>query len=456
MKATIQPSKLSGTIQANASKSSMQRACAAALLTKGKTVLQNPGHSNDDKAAIEIIRTMGAIVEHADDELIVTSEGFPEFPLSGSGGTAINCGESGLSIRMFTPLVALSEKEITISGEGSLVTRPMDFFDEILPQLGVKIKSNNGKLPMVIQGPLQPKNIEVDGSLSSQFLTGLLMAYAASSSTSPSNSLTKGEGEQHSDYLKTFSIKVKDLKSKPYIDLTLDVMKQFGLRVPENKNYEEFIFHGAPTHYSPLTTHNYTVEGDWSGGAFLLVAGAIAGPITVRGLDLMSPQADKAIIDALMNANAGIAIEAKGIKLHPAAMTPFYFDATDCPDLFPPLVALAAYCKGKTTIKGVSRLTYKESNRAVTLQDEFDKMGVTIDLEDDIMIIHGGGIVKGADIHSHHDHRIAMACAVAALKANSETVIEEAQAVNKSYPDFYEHLKQLGADIKNGFILPVK
>jgi 3-phosphoshikimate 1-carboxyvinyltransferase len=165
----------------------------------------------------------------------------------------------------------------------------------------------------------------------------------------------------------------------------------------------------------------------------------------------MSAQADKAITDALMRANAGIAVEAKGIKIHPAAMTEFEFDATDCPDLFPPLVALAAYCKGKTRIKGVSRLTHKESNRAVTLQDEFDKMGVTIDLEDDIMVIHGGGVVKGADIHSHHDHRIAMACAVAALKANSETVIEEAQAVKKSYPGFYSDLKTLRANVSLPF-----
>lgn len=425
MKITIHPSKLSGTVQANASKSSMQRACAAALLIKGKTILHNAGHSNDDKAAIDIIKAMGAWVEMDNGELKVESGGIN--PISDT----INCGESGLSIRMFTPIVALSDQEISIKGSGSLVTRPMDFFDETLPELGVKIKSKNGKLPMVIQGPLQPKNIEVDGSLSSQFLTGLLLAYAGSSA-------------------KDVSIKVNDLKSKPYIELTLDVMKQFGLQVPENKNFEEFIFRGSSIPDSESRTVDYTVEGDWSGGAFLLVAGAIAGPITVRGLDLMSTQADKAIVDALMKANAGIAMEAKGIKLHPAPMTAFEFDATDCPDLFPPLVALAAYCKGKTTIKGVSRLIHKESNRAITLQDEFDKMGVTIDFEDDLMVVQGGGIVKGADVHSHHDHRIAMACAVAALKATDETVIEEAQAVNKSYPDFYEHLKQLGADVSLG------
>ena len=444
MKVTIHPSKLSGIINANASKSSMQRACAAALLTRGKTVLHDPGHSDDDKAAIGIIKALGAWVEEENGELKIESGGVN--PISDS----INCGESGLSIRMFTPIVALSDKEITINGSGSSVKRPMDLFDQILPQLGVKIKSNGGKLPMMVQGPLQPKSIEVDGSLSSQFLTGLLFAYSASPNPSKGGAFEDAASS-------AFSIKVRDLKSKPYIDLTLDVMKQFGLRVPENKNYEEFIFNYDTSLIPPSGGGGaYTIERDWSGGAFLLVAGAIAGPITVRGLDLMSTQADKAIVDVLMKANAGIAIESKGIKIHPAAMTAFEFDARDCPDLFPPLVALAAYCKGKTIVKGVSRLIHKESNRAITLQDEFDKMGVTIDLEDDLMIIHGSGIVKGADIHSHHDHRIAMACAVAALKANSETVIEEAQAVNKSYPDFYEHLKQLGAIIKNDFTFKVK
>ena len=436
MKVTIHPSHLNGSIQAPASKSSMQRACAAALLSKGTSIIHNPGHSNDDKAAIRIVKALGAVVE-INKELVINNSGFPESskvsPVGGDlEGAEINCGESGLSIRMFTPIVALSDKEITINGSGSLRTRPKDFFDEILPKLGVKIKSNGGKLPMIVQGPLIPTNIEVDGSLSSQFLTGLLMAYSAAGA-------------------KNVSIKVNDLKSKPYVDLTLDVMKKFGMYVPENRNFEEFIFHSELTHDSQLTTHDYTVEGDWSGGAFLLVAGAIAGPITVRGLDLSSTQADRAIVDAMMNANAAIAMEAKGIKIHPGGLRAFEFDATDCPDLFPPLVALAAYCDGTTKIKGVNRLTHKESNRAVTLQDEFDKMGVVIDLEDDMMIVHGGGIVKGADVHSHHDHRIAMACAVAALKANSETVIEEAMAVKKSYPDFYNDLKSLGASVSLPF-----
>src|SRR5688572_2567923 len=447
MKVTIQPSQLKGIIQAPASKSSMQRACAAALLSKGTSTIYNPGHSNDDEAAIGIIKALGASVEVNSEELIVNSTGFP-FTINDSPLT-IHCGESGLSIRMFTPIVALSDKEITINGSGSLETRPMDFFDEILPQLGVNIKSNEGRLPLTVQGPLIPANIEIDGSLSSQFLTGLLMAYAASPNPSEG-------GASEPSGRSTVSIKVRNLKSKPYIDLTLDVMKQFGMNVPENKNYKEFVFHRGLTHDpiaigSPLTTHDYTVEGDWSGGAFLLVAGAIAGSITVRGLNMASTQADKRILDAMMSANASIAMEAKGIQSHPGGLRGFEFDATDCPDLFPPLVALAAYCKGETKIKGVRRLKHKESNRAVTLQDEFDLMGVKIGLEDDTMIIQGGGIVKGADVHSHHDHRIAMACAVAALGANSETVIEESQAVKKSYPDFYFDLKTLGANVSLPF-----
>jgi len=421
MKVTIYPSQLKGIVQAPASKSSMQRACAAALLAKGGSVIQNPGHSNDDRAALDIIQKLGATINADGQALKIESSGVN--PVANK----IDCGESGLSIRMFTPIAALSGREITISGSGSLVKRPMDFFDDILPLLGVKIKSNNGKLPMTVKGPLIPDNIEVDGSLSSQFLTGLLMAYGAIAENK--------------------TIKVKNLSSKPYIALTLAVMKQFGVEV-ENRNFEEFFFKPAGAGYKETI---YTVEGDWSGGAFLLVAGAIAGPVTVQGLDLMSTQADKAIYTALTRANASIVLEAKGLKVYPSALKGFEFDATDCPDLFPPLVALAAYCKGETKIKGAGRLTYKESNRAETLMEEFGKMGVKIELNNEMMTIRGADKVIGGKVHSHHDHRIAMACAVAALKADDKTIIEEAQAVKKSYPDFYADLKKAGAVVRDQF-----
>lgn len=415
MKATIQPSGLTGEILAPASKSSMQRACAAALLRAGETIIHHPGYSNDDKAALRVIQALGAKVETLKDgSLLVRSSG------EVIGTSEVNCGESGLGLRMFAPIIALSAETIRVKGEGSLLKRPMDFFDEIFPQLGIRVVSNGGKLPLEIQGPLQPRDIAIDGSMSSQFLTGLLFAFAAAGAPG-------------------VTIRVRDLKSKPYIDLTLQVMKHFGWEIG-NRDYEAFTFTAERSGGSP----EYTVEGDWSGGAFLLVAGAIAGPIVVKGLDTSSTQADKAIVRAVCDAGAVFEDREEGFVVGPAALKAFTFDATDCPDLFPPLVALASYCNGTTEILGVSRLAHKESNRGLTLQEEFGKMGVKIDLDGDRMLVHGRGVVKGATVHSRHDHRIAMACAVAALRASGPVTIEEAEAVNKSYPDFYEHLQQLG------------
>lgn len=421
MKAIIAPSKLKGTITAPASKSSMQRACAAALIRKGKTVLSNPGISNDDKAALNIIRQLGATYEVNGDKIIIDSSGV------NAVGDNIDCHESGLSIRMFTSIAALSDKKITVKGSGSLAKRPMDFFDEVLPQLGVEVKSNNGYLPLEIKGPLQPKNITVDGSLSSQYLTGLLFAYAAADA-------------------KDVSIKVKNLSSRPYVDLTLKVLEAYGLKVPENRNYEEFYFRDSKVYGQPSTI-NYTVEGDWSGGAFLLVGSAIAGNVNIKGLDLSSTQADRAVLQALMQAGTNISIRPDEMEIKESKLKAFHFNANDCPDLFPPLVALASYCEGTTVIEGTKRLTHKESNRALTLQEEFGKMGVKIQLQNDQMLIQGNPKLKGEEVSSHNDHRIAMATAVAGLKADKEMIVSGAEAVNKSYPQFWEHIKTLGAKV---------
>ena len=421
MKAFITPSVITGTITAPASKSSMQRACAAALIRKGETVIKNPGVSNDDVAAIDVIQKLGAVVTKLDNgNLHIVSGGVR--PQS----STINCGESGLGIRMFTPITALSSSPIVITGMGSLTTRPMHFFDEILPQIGVSIVSDGGKLPLQIQGPLEPQNITVDGSLSSQFLTGLLMAYG---------------GAGASDC----TITVTNLKSKPYIDLTLAVMRHFGWDV-SCINHEQFVF-SASNNALDNTTVTYQVEGDWSGASFLLVAGAIAGGIVVEGLDPFSTQADKAVLQALIDSGCQISILPTRIEIAPLPLKAFHFNATDCPDLFPPLVALASFCVGKTVIEGVSRLAHKESDRALTLQEEFGKLGVAITLQDDLMIIEGGIGVTGGVVHSRHDHRIAMACAVVGLKANGIVEIEDADAINKSYPNFFKDLSYLTAQV---------
>ncbi len=421
MIAIVQPSGIEGSIRAPRSKSDMQRACAAALLHQGTTHIVDPGRSNDDQAAMDVVAKLGATVTDHGDAISIQSRGVD--PVS----REINCGESGLGIRMFSPIAAMSARELSISGTGSLLKRPMDFFDAIFPQLGIFISSNAGKLPLVIKGPLQPSSIEVDGSLSSQFLTGLLMAYSASGA----NGVT---------------IKVKDLKSKPYIDLTLGVLKSFGMKPPLVDNYENFTFEAAQ-HLQPVGDITYRVEGDWSGAAFLFVAAAIAGNVSIQGMRADSVQADIKILEAIKDAGASLQFKEGIYLVGPAALKAFSFDATECPDLFPPLVALAAYCNGITRIKGANRLTHKESNRALTLQDVFGRMGVKIELEGDMMIVHGGLPLKAARVHSHHDHRIAMAAAVAALRADGEVVIDDAEAIDKSYPDFYEHMQSLGASI---------
>ncbi|MBW7891744.1 MAG: 3-phosphoshikimate 1-carboxyvinyltransferase [Chitinophagaceae bacterium] len=430
MIATIRPSSISESIPAPASKSAMQRACAAALISTRRSIIHNPGHSNDDKAALRVIAALGAKVTELDNGSIEIDSSAIDLssPAVGQSGLTVNCGESGLGIRMFSPIIALSRLPVTITGEGSLVSRPMDFFDEILPRLNITIKSNNGKLPITLSGPLQPRNIEIDGSLSSQFLTGLLMAYAAAKA-------------------RDVTIKVNELRSRPYIDLTLAVMEAFGLKTPENKNYKAFYFDQSPAQI-PSAEIVYTVEGDWSGASFLLVAGAIAGKMEISGLNVESTQADRRIMEALVEAGAIVEDTVNGISVRSGSLKAFEFDATDCPDLFPPLVALAAYCEGTTTIQGVSRLAHKESDRGIALQKEFGKMGLQIDLQDDLMLVHGGKGLTGATVHSHHDHRIAMACAVAGLKADGPTTIEDAEAINKSYPDFYDDLCKLGAVIE--------
>jgi 3-phosphoshikimate 1-carboxyvinyltransferase len=422
MRAIVYPGNVTGEQIAPASKSSMQRACAAALLHVGNTTILNPGHSNDDLAAIDVIQKLGATVVQTASQLNVTSRGVQPI------GTELNCGESGLGIRMFSPIAAMSSSSMLIQGAGSLLKRPMHFFDTIFPLLGIKISSQKGFLPIKIQGPLKPATITVDGSLSSQFLTGLLMAYAASDATG-------------------LVIHVSDLKSKPYIDLTLSVLNTFGWNV-KHHNYESFEF--LP--HAPLAeTIEYTVEGDWSGAAFLLVAGAIAGPIKVKGLQLNSTQADKAVMQALQSTNATITYEHDGILIGPNKkneLLAFEFDATDCPDLFPPLVALAAVCNGVSKIKGVSRLAHKESDRGITLQAEFKKLGINITLEGDTMKIYGGTDIQSNTVFSQHDHRIAMACGVAALSANGPVEIVDAESINKSYTDFFEHLIQLGIKVQ--------
>jgi len=414
MDVVAEPSQIKGTVKAPPSKSMTQRAIAAALLADGQTTILNPSFCDDSLAAISIAEGLGAkVIQSGSDLKITGSRELKE--------TNLNCRESGLAVRMFSPVAALYPAEIIMTGADSLKKRPMTMIEEALNQLGVRCKTEGGFLPLAIQGPIKNGHCVIDGSVSSQLLTGLLMALP----------LAAGDSE----------IEVLNLKSKPYIDMTIQVLEEFGIKVINN-NYSRFLVPGNQRYHA----RNFIVEGDWSGGAFLLVAGAINGNIQVNGLQSGSKQSDVAIIQALRMAGARVTIRDNEIAISIYQLKSFDFDASESPDLFPPLVALAAYCKGKTKIKGVSRLVYKESNRAIVLKKEFGKMNIDVDISDDYMTITGGKI-KGAIIDPHNDHRIAMAAAVAALGASDKVVIKDSQCVAKSYPGFFDDLRNLGARV---------
>lgn len=414
MERYLEPSAIKGEVKAPASKSMTQRAIAAALLADGQSVIHNPSYCDDSLAAMSIAVGLGARIEPQASEMKITGSAILKEP-------KLNCGESGLAVRMFSPIAALYPVEITMSGANSLKKRPMIMIEEALIQFGVKCRTSSGFLPLTIHGPLKGGKCEIDGSVSSQLLTGLLMALPLASKDS--------------------EIKVKNLKSKPYIDMTIQILKSFGIAI-ENDDYNVFSIKGN----QKFIPGHYTVEGDWSGGAFLLVAGAINGQLIVSGLRNDSRQSDMAVLEALEKAGANMKIGENQIEITKSDLSAFEFDATESPDLFPPLVALASYCKGISVIRGVSRLKYKESDRAKTLQEEFGKLNIKIEIREDLMSITGGQ-PQGGKVESHDDHRIAMALAVTSLRSTGNVYIRDSQCVAKSYPGFYDDFRRLGAKV---------
>ncbi|MFN3918076.1 MAG: 3-phosphoshikimate 1-carboxyvinyltransferase [Flavobacteriales bacterium] len=401
-----------GEVTAPPSKSFLQRAIAIAALASSSSKISGYEPSDDVNVAISVVRELGARVEIKQDKLFI-------YPAKCSSDfVKINCRESGLSARMFSPVAALLYREAIVSGEGTLLNRPMGMVIDALEQLGKNVSSNGGRLPIRIEGVLKGGATVIDGSESSQLLTGLLIALPILTVDS--------------------TLHVNDLKSIPYVQMTLDVLQLFNIRIRQN-NFQTFYIEGRQ---EPAGI-NCKAEGDWSGAAFHLVGGAIAGEVSVEGLNPESAQADRAILNTLMQVGAKVKCENQTVSVSKNQLNSFDFDATHCPDLFPPLVVLAAACKGLSTIKGVSRLTHKESNRAVTLQEELGKMGARIKLNDDVMIIDGGGQIKGATASSRNDHRIAMAIATLSLLTNEIVEIQNPEAISKSYPGFYKDFNKL-------------
>ena len=414
MDKSVSAGSVKGIIAPPSSKSYAQRAIALALLAQGKSILRNIEFCKDTRSALSCIEALGAKVEVLDHNTIAIEGGLrPQT-------NTLQVGESGLATRLFTPIASLWHEAVTIQGEGTLLHRPMIMMIEPLRALGVEVRDGGGYLPIEVKGPIHGGEIEVDGSISSQFITGLLL------------SLPLAEDDT--------TLHVTSPVSTPYIDMTIDTARLYGIEIMQKEgDYTEFFIEGGQK-YTPA---DISIEGDWSGASSMLVAGAIAGEVTVKNISTLSKQADTAIIRALERAGAGIIIEQDSITVSKRPLKAFTFDATNAPDLFPALAALAAAAEGVSTIIGTSRLRHKESDRAETLRQEYEKLGIEIDIsEENVMKIRGGKI-KPAAVFNHGDHRIAMSLAVSALRCEGEVIIEQAESVEKSYPTFFEDLESI-------------
>lgn len=407
--------RLKGSITPPCSKSYAQRALAAALLAKGRTTLRGIELCRDTRSAISVIESLGAEVEILDDNTLQITGGL------NPRTERLNVGESGLAARLFTPVASLHDEAIVIEGEGTLRHRPMSMMVVPLKELGVDVRDGGGRLPIEVCGPMRGGRVTVDGSMSSQFVTGLLIA------------LPLAERDT--------TIEVEGLVSTPYIDMTLETLERFGVEVMYHEgDYSEFYIEGG----QEFKAVDYTIESDWSAAATIMVAAAIAGEVTVNNLSTLSRQADTAICRALERAGASLIIEENSITVAHRELEAFSFDATNCPDLFPALVALAAASEGVSTLYGIRRLRGKESDRGEVLKEEYAKLGIDIELDydEDVMRVVGG-MPEVAEVDSHDDHRIAMSLAVTALRLAEPITIKNSECVAKSYPSFFEDIEML-------------
>jgi len=405
----IHPFTYSGTIHVPSSKSYLQRAIAIASLATGNSKIDGFTTSNDAKVALGIALEFG--VEYQLEKKSIKIEKSQQIKAS---SVVINCGESGLSTRMFSPIAASLYDEVKVIGNGSILNRSMRMVIDALEKLGAKVESDGGCLPLLIKGGIRSGEISIDGSESSQLLTGLLIA------------LPTLEGDS--------VIHVTNLKSIPYVQMTLDILNDFGVKI-EHQNFKMFRIKGGQT---PLAS-DYTVEGDWSGATFHIVGAAISGEVELTGLNIHSAQADKEILKVVETAGANVEFKSNSIIVSKLDLNAFEFDATHCPDLFPPIAALASCCSGVSRIVGTERLINKESNRAITIKKELNNLGIQVELKQNAMEITGASI-QGGSISSNNDHRIAMMGAILASVSSDSISIGQSEAVNKSYPDFYSDL----------------
>ena len=440
------------------SKSFAQRAIIAAALAEGTSHLRGYSACADTEAAVAAARALGAEITEG-EVLTVKGIGPIEAPLD---LTSLHCGESGLLTRMMIPILSeIGSGSVLVTGEKTLVNRPLKGAADIMASFGVMLRnaartSREIYVPLTVEGKLVPGRADISGAGGSQIISGLLMALPMAQAPS--------------------TVYVSEPKSIPYMFITLDVLQKFGIRIGnEMEGDEEFLQTRDWGCCTGLTfkvkggqrykAAELSLEGDWSSAANFLVAGAIFGSASVDGLDTQSLQADLTIMDILVEAGASVsqiendcvdevsaAAAAAGVNPHSGAvnavkapLNAFSFDLNNAPDLFPITAVLAAFCPGESRIAGTGRLANKESDRAKAISDMLSQMGVECAIEGDEMVIKGhslssrllnGNLLKGGEFTSNHDHRMVMALKVASLGASSPIVIDDEQCVAKSFPDF--------------------
>ena len=426
MKIKIKPSILNGKIEIPPSKSYSHRAVIAAALAEGgkKSKINNLKFSVDITTTTDIMENWGAKIKRFESALeIIGNDGkvVPE-------DKYVQCNESGSTIRFLIPIGITDENELIFDGKGKLVDRPLDSYYRIFDKQGIFYKNENGKLPLTVNGKLKAGNYEIDGNISSQFITGLLYA------------LTLLDGDSK------LTIN-KNLESKGYIDLTLEILKLAGIEIVNN-NYKSFDIKGNQI-YKPF---DYTVEGDYSQVAFWIVAGIISAnmdnEVKCLHVNKNSLQGDREIIEIVERMGANLEIFDDYVIVKPSKTKGTVIDISQCPDIGPILTVLGALSEGETRIINGERLRIKESDRITSIKTELNKLGANVAEEGDSLIIQGvEGFTGGVTVNAWNDHRIAMSLAIASTRCEKEIILEEAESVRKSYPHFWDDFVKMGGEI---------
>lgn len=413
----IMPLNLCGTVKVPPSKSLCHRAIIAAGLTNGTCKIDNVVLSDDIEVTLRGMKDFGVEITKEASSLKIKGNN-----LIHSIKKEIDCGESGSALRFLIPIALLTSEEITFTGRGRLKQRPLEPYYEIFDKQNIYYSTRQG-LPLTVRGMLSPGDYEIKGNISSQFITGLLFALP----------LLSGDSR---------IIVTTELESKGYVDLTIDILNRFSVKV-ENNNYREFIIKGRQK-YIPT---DYTVEGDFSQAAFWLAAGVLGGDIRCKDMNADSLQGDRAIVDIIRKMGGKIAICEDRIEASTSVTKGIIIDASDCPDLVPILSVLGALSQGTTQIVNAGRLRIKESDRLKAMATELNKLGADIKETEDGLIINGKDCLKGGTVDSWNDHRIAMALSIASIRCDEPVIITGSDSVKKSYPGFFNDFHMLGGTL---------